>query len=58
MQRVFIRAIGSPNYFNHDDLCRKNVDLAVQSLFGISVNQISYDFINAKHIVSFGRVLF
>jgi len=58
MQRVFIRAIGSPNYFNHDDLCRKNVDLAVQSLFGISVNQISYDFINAKHIVSFGRAFF
>jgi len=58
MQRVFIRAIGSPNYFNHDDLCRKNVDLAAQSLFGIPRNQISYDFSNAKHIVSFGRAFF
>jgi len=58
MQRVFIRAIGSPNYFNHDDLCRKNVDLAAQTLFGIPRNQISYDFSNARHIVSFGRAFF
>ncbi|PMP93772.1 MAG: thiosulfate reductase, partial [Thermodesulfobacterium geofontis] len=58
MQRVFIRAIGSPNYFNHDDFCRKNVDLAAQTLFGIPRNQISYDFANAKHIVSFGRAFF
>lgn len=58
MQRVFIRAIGSPNYFNHDDLCRKNVDLAAQTLFGIQRNQISFDFANAKHIVSFGRAFF
>lgn len=58
MQRVFIKAIGSPNYFNHDDLCRKNVDLAVQSLIGIPRGDISYDFTNAKHIVSFGRAFF
>lgn len=58
MQRVFIRAIGSPNYFNHDDLCRKNVDLAVQSLIGIPRGDISYDFANARHIVSFGRAFF
>jgi len=58
MQRVFIRAIGSPNYFNHDDFCRKNVDLALQSLIGIPRNQISYDFANTKHIVSFGRAFF
>ncbi|WP_028841151.1 molybdopterin-dependent oxidoreductase [Thermodesulfobacterium hveragerdense] len=58
MQRVFIKAIGSPNYFNHDDLCRKDADLALQSLIGIQRNQISYDFANARHIVSFGRAFF
>lgn len=55
IQRAFLRAIGSPNYFSHDDFCRKNVDLAYQSLLGYGRPEIGYDFANTKHIVFYGR---
>lgn len=55
MQRLIVRGMGSPNYFNHDDFCRKNVDLAYQTLLGYTLPEIGYDFANAKHIVFFGR---
>lgn len=55
MQRLIVRGMGSPNYFNHDDLCRKNVDLAYQSLLGYGRPEVGYDFANARHIVLYGR---
>lgn len=58
IQRVFLRSIGSPNYFNHDDFCRKNVDLAYQSLLGYARSEIGYDFANTKHMVFYGRNVF
>ncbi|MCX8031370.1 MAG: molybdopterin-dependent oxidoreductase [Thermodesulfovibrionales bacterium] len=55
VQRLIVRGLGSPNYFSHDDFCRKNVDLAYQSLLGYGRPEISYDFANTKHMVFFGR---
>lgn len=55
----FLKALGSPNYFNHDDTCGKNVDMACYSLFGFgSRAEFSYDFSNARHIILYGRNLF
>ncbi|MEN2994906.1 MAG: molybdopterin-dependent oxidoreductase [Thermodesulfovibrio sp.] len=55
IQRLIIRGMGSPNYFSHDDLCRKSVDLAYQTLTGYSRPEIGYDFANTKHMVFYGR---
>ncbi|MCX8031734.1 MAG: molybdopterin-dependent oxidoreductase, partial [Thermodesulfovibrionales bacterium] len=44
-----------PNYFSHDDLCRKSVDLAYQTLTGYGRPEIGYDFANTKHMVFYGR---
>ncbi|MCX8033970.1 MAG: molybdopterin-dependent oxidoreductase, partial [Thermodesulfovibrio sp.] len=55
MQRLIVRGMGSPNYFSHDDFCRKNVDLAYQTLLGYGRPEIGYDFANTKHMVFFGR---
>jgi len=58
LTKSFLKAIGSPNYFDHDDSCAKNVNMACQSLFGYGRGEIGYDFANAKHIVLFGRNIF
>ena len=58
LTRSFIKALGSPNYFDHDDTCAKNVNMACQSLFGFSRGDLGYDFSNAKYIVLFGRNVF
>ncbi|GAB5046225.1 molybdopterin-containing oxidoreductase family protein [Thermodesulfovibrio sp. TK110] len=55
IQRLIVRGMGSPNYFNHDDFCRKNVDLAYQSLLGYTRPEVGYDWVNTKHIVLYGR---
>ncbi|NLI29239.1 MAG: molybdopterin-dependent oxidoreductase, partial [Nitrospiraceae bacterium] len=58
LTKSFLKAIGSPNYFDHDDSCAKNVNMACQSLFGYGRGEIGYDFANAKHIVLLGRNIF
>ncbi|MCS7202837.1 MAG: molybdopterin-dependent oxidoreductase [Thermodesulfovibrio sp.] len=55
IQRLIVRGLGSPNYFSHDDFCRKNVDLAYQTLLGYGRPEVSYDFANTKHMVFYGR---
>ncbi len=55
VQRLIVRGMGSPNYFSHDDFCRKNVDLAYQTLLGYGRPEIGYDFANTKHMVFYGR---
>ncbi|MDH4163911.1 MAG: molybdopterin-dependent oxidoreductase [Nitrospirota bacterium] len=55
----FLKALGSANYFNHDDTCGKNVDMACRSLFGFNSRaELAYDFANAGHIVLYGRNVF
>ncbi len=57
LHKAFLKAIGSPNYFNHDCTCGRNVHHATQSLFGVGRKGVSYDIKNTKHIVLYGRNL-
>jgi len=58
LTKSFVKALGSPNYFDHDDTCAKNVNIACQSLFGYGRGDVGYDFANTKHIVLYGRNVF
>lgn len=58
LTKSFLKAIGSPNYFDHDDSCASNVNNACKSLFGYGRGELVYDFANAKHIVLYGRNVF
>ncbi len=58
LTKSFIKALGSPNYADHDDTCAKNVNMAVQSLLGYGRGDLGYDFANSKYIVLFGRNVF
>ena len=49
--RAFLRALGSPNYCNHDSSCARNVHHANLSLTGLGRKDVAYDFKNAKHVV-------
>ncbi len=56
--KTFMKAIGSPNHFTHDALCKGSVNTACRSLFGINDAQIGMDLKNSKHIVLYGRNIF
>jgi thiosulfate reductase/polysulfide reductase chain A len=55
LARTFVKALGSPNYFNHDATCGGNVHNAARSMFGFSHAALVPDFANAKHLVLYGR---
>jgi len=57
LTRAFLKAIGSPNYFDHDCTCGRNAHHAARSLFGFGRAGLSYDIKNTRHIVLFGRNL-
>ncbi|MCF8051671.1 MAG: molybdopterin-dependent oxidoreductase [Desulfobacterales bacterium] len=56
--KTFLKAIGSPNHFTHDALCKGSVNTACRSLFGYTDAQMSMDYKNTKHIVLYGRNIF
>ena len=58
IHRSFLRAIGSPNYLNHDCTCARNVQHAALSLFGSGRKTFNYDYGNCKHLVLYGRNVF
>jgi len=58
VHRSFLRALGSPNYFNHDCTCARNVQHAALSLFGSGRKTFNYDYKNCKHLVLYGRNVF
>lgn len=58
IHRSFLRAIGSPNYFNHDCTCGRNVQHASLSLFGFGKKTFNYDYKQCKHLVLYGRNVF
>ncbi len=58
VSKTFLKAIGSPNHFTHDALCKGSVNTACRSLFGYTDAQMSMDYKNAKHIILYGRNLF
>ena len=55
MRKAFMKAIGSPNYCNHDCTCGRNTHHASKSVYGLGRTGLAYDFKNAKQIVLFGR---
>jgi len=58
LTKSFVKAVGSPNYLDHDDTCGKNTNMASQTLFGYGRTDMIYDWPNAKHIVLYGRNVF
>ena len=55
MRKAFVKALGSPNYCNHDCTCGRNTHHASKSVFGLGRTGFGYDFKNCKHIVLLGR---
>lgn len=58
VNQAFMRAIGSPNHFTHDALCRGSNRTATNSLFGYTVTDLSPDYKNSRHIILYGHNLF
>jgi thiosulfate reductase/polysulfide reductase chain A len=58
VSKTFLKAIGSPNQFTHDALCKGSVNTACRSLFGYTDGQMGIDYKNTKHIVLYGRNIF
>ncbi len=58
VSKTFLKAIGSPNHFTHDALCKGSVNTACRSLFGLTDGQIGVDYRNTRHIVLYGRNIF
>ncbi len=58
VSKTFLKAIGSPNHFTHDALCKGSVNTACRSLFGLTDGQIGIDYRNTRHIVLYGRNIF
>lgn len=55
LRQAFVKALGSPNYINHDCTCGRNVHHSAKSLYGLGRKDFAYDYENASHIVLFGR---
>jgi len=58
LHQAFVRALGSPNWTNHDASCARNVQHAALSLFGFGRKGVSYDLKNARHVVLQTRNMF
>jgi thiosulfate reductase/polysulfide reductase chain A len=58
VSKTFLKAIGSPNHFTHDALCKGSVNTACRSLFGYTDGQMGIDYKNTKRIVLYGRNIF
>lgn len=58
VSKTFLKAMGSPNHFTHDALCKGSVNTACRSLFGLKDAQIAIDYKNTRHIVLYGRNIF
>ena len=58
VSKTFLKAIGSPNHFTHDALCKGSVNTACRSLFGYTDAQMAMDYKNTKHIILYGRNIF
>jgi thiosulfate reductase/polysulfide reductase chain A len=58
ISKTFTKAIGSPNHFTHDALCKGSVNTAFRSLTGYADPQVGIDYANTRHIVMYGRNIF
>jgi thiosulfate reductase/polysulfide reductase chain A len=55
LPKSFLRAIGSPNFTNHDASCARNVHHASLSLYGMGRKAFIYDLKKCRHLVLHGR---
>jgi thiosulfate reductase/polysulfide reductase chain A len=58
ISQTFMKALGSPNHFTHDALCKGSVNTAFRSLTGYTDEQVGVDYANTRHIVLYGRNIF
>jgi len=58
VSKTFLKALGSPNHFTHDALCKGSVNTAGRSLYGYTDAQIGMDYKNTRHMVLYGRNFF
>ena len=58
VSKTFMKALGSPNHFTHDALCKGSVNTAARSLYGYTDAQIGMDYKNTRHMVLYGRNFF
>jgi len=58
VSKTFMRALGSPNHFTHDALCKGSVNTACRSLFGHTDAQVGMDLKNSRNIILYGRNIF
>ena len=58
ISKTFMRALGSPNHFSHDSLCKGSVNTAFRSLTGYTDAEVAVDWAQTKHVILYGRNLF
>jgi thiosulfate reductase / polysulfide reductase chain A len=58
VSKTFLKAMGSPNYFSHDALCKGSMNTACRSMFGYTDGQMGINYGNTRHIVLYGRNIF
>lgn len=58
ISKTFCKALGSPNHFTHDALCKGSVNTAFRSLTGYTDAQMAIDYANTRHIILYGRNIF
>ena len=58
ISKTLMKALGSPNHFTHDALCKGSVNTAWRSLTGYTDAQVGVDYANTRYIVLYGRNIF
>lgn len=58
ISKTFMKALGSPNHFTHDALCKGSVNTAFRTLTGYTDAQVGIDYANTRYIVMYGRNIF
>lgn len=58
ISKSFQKAIGSPNHFTHDTVCKGAINTACRTAIGYTDGQINADWSNTKHVVLYGRNVF
>ena len=58
ISKTFMKALGSPNHFTHDALCKGSVNTAFRSLTGYTDAQVGIDYANTRYIIMYGRNIF
>ncbi len=58
ISKTFQKAIGSPNRFTHDTMCKGSINTACRSIIGYTDAEINADWGNTRHAVLYGRNVF